>query len=115
MAHDWPQSVGEGSLDKLSATVAKLRVLGVRRIVVVGPVPHWIGSLSVDVARIMRWGFYSSVPERKTELLDTSIPPLNESIRQMAKDLSLEYVDSYRDLCNSSGCLVTIETKGKRL
>ena len=45
MAHDWPQSVGEGSLNKLPATVAKLRALGVQRIVLVGPVPHWIGSL----------------------------------------------------------------------
>ena len=40
MAHDWPQSVGEGSLNKLPATVAKLRALGVQRIVLVGPVPH---------------------------------------------------------------------------
>ena len=95
-------------------TVAKLRVLGVRRIVVVGPVPHWIGSLSVDVARIMRWGFHRSVPERKTELLDASISPLNETMRQLAESLSLEYVNAYRNFCNSSGCLITVEAAGKR-
>jgi len=114
MAHDWPQSVDEGSLDKLPATVATLKAMGVRRIVLVGPVPHWIGSLSIDVARIMRWGFHNQVPKRKNGLLDGSIQSLNNSIRQIAKSLSIEYVDAYRNLCNSSGCLVTVEVSGKR-
>jgi hypothetical protein len=43
-----------------------------------------------------------------------AIPVLNESMRQMAESLSLEYVDSYRNFCNSSGCLITVEVSGKR-
>ena len=114
MAHDWPQSVGEGSLNKLPATVAKLRALGVQRIVLVGPVPHWIGSLPSNIARVMRGEYHSSVPDRQTKLLDTSIPLLNEIMLQTAESLSLEYVNSYRNFCNSSGCLVTVEVAGKR-
>lgn len=114
LAHDWPQSVGEGSLNKLPATVARLRALGVQRIVLVGPVPHWIGSLPSNIARVMRGEYHSLVPDRQTKLLDTSIPILNETMRQTAESLSLEYVNSYRNFCNSSGCLVTVEVAGKR-
>lgn len=94
--------------------MAKLKVLGVQRIVLVGPVPHWISSLPSNLARLMREGFHSSVPDRQTTLLDASIPLLNETMRQTAESLSLEYVNSYQNFCNSSGCLVTVEAAGKR-
>ena len=54
------------------------------------------------------------MPDRQTKHLDTSIPLLNEKMRQTAESLSLEYVNSYRNFCNSSGCLVTVEVAGKR-
>jgi peptidoglycan/LPS O-acetylase OafA/YrhL len=110
LAHDWPQSVAENSLDKLPQTVTKLRQAGVQRIVLVGPVPHWKQALHSEIVRSMRTKNLGAVPERMTSDTDISIKILDEKLALLAKSLLIEYVPSYRSFCNVEGCLVTLGT-----
>ena len=109
LAHDWPQSIPEGSLARLPETVNKLRQAGVQRIVLVGPVPHWGNALHVEVMRLMRTTNSSAIPARMVDrLTGESVKMLDENLALIARRLSIEYVDSYRMFCNAEGCLATI-------
>ena len=108
LAHDWPQSVQEGSLAKLAETVKRLRDADVAKIVLVGPVPHWGKALHAEVVRFMRTTGASVVPERMRDASAASSIALDETLSLLGKSLSLEYVSSYRNFCNREGCLITV-------
>jgi pimeloyl-ACP methyl ester carboxylesterase len=106
LAHDWPQSVQENALAKLPETVAKLRQAGVKKVILVGPVPHWGRSLSSVVARHMRETNSLVVPNRLFIDVNTTIQALDIRLAELSKSLSIDYVSPFSDLCNSEGCLV---------
>jgi peptidoglycan/LPS O-acetylase OafA/YrhL len=113
LAHDWPQSVQEGSLAKLAETVKRLRKAGVSKIVLVGPVPHWGKALHTEMVRFMRTNGSSAAPQRMISgVTEESIQALDEKLALLAKSLSIDYVSSYRSFCNLKGCLVTVGADG---
>jgi peptidoglycan/LPS O-acetylase OafA/YrhL len=86
------------------ALAAEARRLGVRRVVVIGPVPMWIPSLP-EVVTSRYWGgnadrvSYGLVPERLVE---------DERLRQKYASASFDYVSVIGQLCNPEGCEATI-------
>jgi SGNH domain (fused to AT3 domains) len=55
LAHDWPQSIAENSLAGLPGTEEALRGSGVRRIILLGPVPHWVAALQHGAGAARTW------------------------------------------------------------
>lgn len=113
LAHDWPQSVGENSLAKLPETVSRLRGIGVGRVILVGPPPHWNPTLPTEFIRYVRNMTSSEFPERMTNT-NESVQKLDATLAIMAKSLLIDYIPSYATFCNSDGCLVTVSSSINR-
>ena len=109
LAHDWPQSVHEDALAMLPETVDKLRQAGVEKIIVVGPVAHWIRPLSGVLARHMLAKNSNDVPSRLSMGSNSIIEGLDYRLAKLSKSLSIDYVSPYLDFCNSDGCLVVMQ------
>ena len=87
------------------ALAAEAHRIGVKRVVVIGPVPMWIPSLP-EVVTSRYWGSnfdrvsYGLVPERLVE---------DERLRQKySAATSFDYISVIERLCNSDGCEATI-------
>jgi peptidoglycan/LPS O-acetylase OafA/YrhL len=111
LAHDWPQSIKENSLDHLGETVRLLRSDGVGHIVLVGPVPHWESSLGDAMTRYLKEAGTSKIPKRTGFGLDPSIPALDAKLAQLAKVNGITYVSPLNVMCNTEGCLTIVDEK----
>ena len=97
-------------LVRLKATLTTLRGWGIKRIVVIGPVPNWIGSLPEDLARQEIYHHASGVPRRSSWML---MPEPAAVDRTLARELSglpgISYFSAYGAFCDDSGCLTTLD------
>jgi len=109
LAHDWPQSVLERSLEKLPETIQRLRAVGVDRIVLVGPVPHWGRALSTRILQHLKLP-NSKIPDRIKLPDDLKLQDLEieKKLSLISKSYSVHYVSPYENFCNLEGCLVTL-------
>jgi hypothetical protein len=114
LAHDWPQSVPEKSLEKFPDTIRKLRGAGVRQIVVVGPVPHWGKNLSTYVVRYMLSKDTPLVPDRLVmpAVQGDSIRAIDRDLLSLSKSESVSYVQSFGIFCQRESCLVKLDGNG---
>jgi hypothetical protein len=108
LAHDWPQSVKENSLAKLAPTAEILRKMGVERIVLMGPVPHWVGSMPEALAAYLKEHGGSSFPARMRYGLDRSMEEIDHEMMDLAGKLDVEYISPIKELCNEEGCLTIV-------
>ena len=108
LAHDWPQSTSENSLEGLASTIEILRKASVQRIVLVGPVPHWGKPLHAKVVQYMLDNGTSKPPNRMVDDPYGLTPILDAKLADIAKSISIEYVSAYDSFCNLEGCLTTI-------
>jgi peptidoglycan/LPS O-acetylase OafA/YrhL len=115
MAHDWPQSVLEGSIDRLPATIRRLRDEGVQRIIIVGPVPHWDKPLAEEVVKYIQSTNEKSVPVKlpMPMLLGESINAIDRKLSLIAKNESINYAAPLATFCQQGACLVTLESGGE--
>ena len=110
LAHDWPQSSIQDTLDNLPRTIDALRKLGIAHIVLIGPVPHWTKSLPSGVAKFMRETGSDIVPRvLRDEVNHKKIKTLDTTLSALATDLKIEYISPYFDLCTDTGCLVWLD------
>jgi hypothetical protein len=89
---------------ELHTTVNLLREAGVRRIVIVGPVPTWKRSLPNAIVNHYR--LWRMIPER----LSSGVfgEGSDDFMEQIAKSEGVEYISAWRALCNAEGCLATV-------
>ncbi|MDI4632518.1 acyltransferase [Pelomonas sp. V22] len=98
---------------QLTQTVARLRALGVRQIVLVGPVPYWPGGLPGLAAATLdsRGEAASRIPLGR----DASVMTAERLMKSQARQLGLSYFSALDALCNSEGCLSVIGEDGATL
>ena len=108
LAHDWPQSLPENSLEGLAETVKKLRQVGVQRIILVGPAPHWGKPLQAKLVKYMLDNESSVVPSRMFDDPAAAIQILDAKLRLLTNSLFIEFISTYDSFCNLEGCLTTI-------
>ncbi len=108
LAHDWPQSVPENSLAKLPETIQKLLAAGVKRIVLVGPVPHWGKALPAELVRFMQSSNANIAPDRLLPPQIKQIEQLDKELMLISKKLEITYVSSYQSFCDEKGCFATL-------
>jgi SGNH domain (fused to AT3 domains) len=107
-AHDWPQSEDQNAIDQFGPTVDILRSMGVDRIILMGPVPHWEGTLPEALAAYLREHNSSKLPSRMTYGSKQHIFDLDREMAERAGKLGIEYISPIRELCNADGCLTMV-------
>jgi peptidoglycan/LPS O-acetylase OafA/YrhL len=85
----------------LRKTIAELKEAGIRRIVLLGPVPLWKRTLPFMLVNAYR--FSHDVPDRI--LRGVSGPGVDALLMQFAKDEHIEFVSARASFCNADGCL----------
>jgi len=93
----------------LVQTVAKLRDLGTRRIILVGPVPSWRGrSLPQNlVDYYMKDPSHPLLPSRTQFRLFPS-GEVNDRMKGIARRLNIEFIAPLDAMCNEAGCLARV-------
>ncbi len=95
----------------LPATVQTLRQMGVKRIILVGPVPHWNhagANLPEAIEAYSKVHAGSTLPARMDFGLDPTIRPLDQRMQKLADRLRITYISPLDTLCNDEGCLTLV-------
>lgn len=88
--------------DLIAPTVAALRDIGIRRILLVGPVPVWSAPLPKLIT-----DYYLSHRQLVPTHLATSLraSPADRILQEISDSLKVEYFSAMKALCNEHGCL----------
>jgi peptidoglycan/LPS O-acetylase OafA/YrhL len=93
---------GEGQSTKSFQDIANhLKTLGVKRVILLGPVPHWKSDLPKLLLRSRNY-----MPRRIVDGLRTDILELNSILaRELKSDSSQKFANVIDTFCNTDGCL----------
>jgi peptidoglycan/LPS O-acetylase OafA/YrhL len=95
-------------LEGLPESIATLQRLGIKNIVLLGPMPHWRESLPRVILSYMMQNKGQMPPDRlQYGLIDMS-PALDEQMRLLAASLKVGYISMYDTLCNQDGCQIWV-------
>lgn len=82
--------------------VAKLKALGVQKVVLLGPTPHW----TADLPNLMMTKFWLNTPRRTHIGIDPAFTASNAALQAQFKPTEgVVMVDLIGFLCNKEGCL----------
>lgn len=94
----------------LRHTVAQLKELGVRHVVVMGHLPTW--PLPLPRLLLTQWRQNGQIPERTTEALDPPSLRLDREVRLAIADLPAVFISPIERLCRYDGCLTSRTSDG---
>ena len=97
--YDWKQ---------IAITVAALRAVGVDRITVFGPVPHWKGSLPRQLIFYYRTHPGSPLPTRLRGGDEHDTPKIDADLGAFCGSLRVEYVSPYTLLSDKDGVIARV-------
>lgn len=101
------QSSGH-NLSQMTYMSNKLIDYGVKKVIVMGPVPRWTDYLP----RIVLRQLWDNVQERTLIGVDTEVLKLNENLKKNFKNkTNVVYFDALGNFCNLKGCLTMIGNK----
>ncbi len=83
---------------------AKLKAIGVPRVIFVGPVPHWTAALPKIISRQL----WINTPERTFIGIEKTLIEQNRVLKKEFLQKNLNYVDVMSLFCNEEGCLTRI-------
>ena len=96
-------------LRKIEDTVKELKDAGVSRIILIGPAPQWLDALPRNLLRQAINNGFKSIPKRT---YFKSIPLVKDVDSILAGELrsskSVTYFSAYQAMCDTSGCLTTV-------
>ena len=95
-------------LTKLDATVAELKKVGVKKVILMGPTPYWKNSLPHNIVETWKKAKTVAKPSLYMSYGDfglvTELPLYDKQMREIAKRLDISYISGLDFLCNSDGC-----------
>jgi peptidoglycan/LPS O-acetylase OafA/YrhL len=92
--------------EHVEETIVALRAAGVHHVVLVGPVPHWIGSLPQQLFNYIRKHRTDPVPTRMNQGLSPEAFRIDKLMAAMGRRLGVEYISPCAILGNQEGFLV---------
>jgi peptidoglycan/LPS O-acetylase OafA/YrhL len=96
--------------DKFREIASALKASGVKKVFVVGPVPHW----KPDLYKVIAKKYFHDTPERISTNLDQQFFEINDKLKAASSQGDLfAFVDVIGALCNSSGCLARLGADNK--
>ncbi|NVO17678.1 MAG: acyltransferase [Rhodoplanes sp.] len=87
----------------IDRTVRVLRDIGVKQIVLVGPVPQWRLPVAKALVRYALRGD-GTYPDRMVYAMEPGLDELDQRLAETAARLGLAYASPYRALCDARGC-----------
>ena len=103
-------------LNKLDATVAELRRVGIKKIILLGPTPYWQNSLPHNIMEVWKKGpAMQKPPLRMTYGLDERLSAIDAKMQAIAARLGIAYISGYKTLCNDEGCLTRNGEDGEKV
>lgn len=106
-------------LSKLDATVAELKKIGVKKVILMGPSPYWRNSLPHNI--VENWKKTKTVVKPPLRLsygdfgLLAELPIYDKQMREIAKRLDISYISGVDFLCNADGCLTRDSEDGVKV
>jgi peptidoglycan/LPS O-acetylase OafA/YrhL len=106
-------------LTKLDATVAELKKIGVKKVILMGPSPYWKNSLPHNI--VETWKKTKSVAKPPLRMsygefgLVAELPLYDKQMREIAKRLEVSYISGVDFLCNANGCLTRDSEDGVKV
>jgi len=97
--------------EALTHTATLLRQAGVRRVVLLGPMPRW--QISQPTALLTQWRETGTLPTRNDRYLHPSSWPADALVRSAATDAGVIFVSPMSRLCDATGCMLTLQADGK--
>jgi hypothetical protein len=95
--NDWP---------RIDVTIRRLREVGVRHIVLVGPVPQWPIFLPQIVLNYLRQHRNETIPARLETPILPSVPERDAQLEAFCRKVGVDYQSPYHLLVNTAGFLV---------
>jgi hypothetical protein len=115
MSANWTMYDGRpqwGTVDpaRLRASVDAARAIpSVRRIVLIGPVPTWTGSLPKVMIMTSRRHDWAPPPHRLAHGVEPASIAADADLRTKAAEWGIEYISPRDALCNAEGCLTIVD------
>lgn len=100
----WPNY----DLRKLDATINKISTAGIKKILIIGPSPHWNDGLPKQLANLYKNKSNQLFPERIISGLNKNFILLDEELKTKLLKYSVQYISTKDIFCNSEGCLTRI-------
>ena len=100
-----------GAFDDLKTLVAKLREIGVPRVIVMGPLPQWAGGLAGAVIRYYAFHAHLSdpiIPVRSSFGVYEPAYQLQRKLKEAVPATGAEYISGWDALCDGEACLTRI-------
>lgn len=104
--HDWKN---------LDGTVAKLKMLGIKHIDLVGPVPEWSGTLSKQLYIFYKNDKLHRIPDRMNFGLQHNFIKVDTTLRSFSNTLGINYLSPKEIMCDESGCITKLGETGDTL
>ena len=91
--------------DALAQTVARLRAIGVGRIIVIGSLPEW--SIAQPRVSLCLWRDTGAAVYRSNAYLDPALAGVDAAVQNAAVAAGATFLSPRRALCNATGCLLS--------
>lgn len=106
-------------LSKLDATVAELKKIGVKKVILMGPSPYWKNSLPHNIVETWKKTKAVTKPPLRMSYGDfglvAELPIYDKQMRAIAKRLEVSYISGVDFLCNADGCLTRDSEDGVKV
>jgi hypothetical protein len=95
-------------IDKLVSTISKLKLLGIKNIVLIGHLP----SFTVNQADLLRRNtFFNEISTRTYSKFKPTVKLYDNKIRDVAFLMDIEFISPLDVLCDTNGCLLSATNK----
>jgi peptidoglycan/LPS O-acetylase OafA/YrhL len=106
-------------LSKLDATVAELKKIGVKKVILMGPSPYWKNSLPHNIVETWKKSKTITKPPLRMTYGDfglvAELPLYDKQMREIAQRLDISYISGVDFLCNKDGCLTRDSEDGVKV
>jgi peptidoglycan/LPS O-acetylase OafA/YrhL len=102
----YDSETGKFDSTKLSQTVRQLQTAGIRRIVLIGPVPTWKSFLYSLLFEYYRWDDpRHQLPPPRLDAVGKGLKDIDTTMRRLADEMHIEFISAAEVFCNAEGCL----------
>jgi peptidoglycan/LPS O-acetylase OafA/YrhL len=95
----------------LKSTLIKLKKIGVKKLVVMGNVPHWNNGLPTALASYIERNRLKTVPDRMHFGLMPEYFEIDRELKKLSAEFDVRYISAMDALCNTDGCLTHIKDR----
>lgn len=100
---------------ELLATVIKLKQLGVKDVVILGPAPYWAQALPKLLYKEWKGSFPHKIPNRLSRGLNSDAQKVDEQLENIFASEKIRYVSLIKIFCQVDGCLTHIPDQPSEL